>query len=157
MSNRIILRVGLTLLAGLGTIMFCRVSLSQAQPEAPADIVIHSPLWPKKLYGDPKLSHQKHTTEYNIKCVDCHHVYENGKNVWQEGQDVQKCESCHTCLKTARALKKATPEEKKLSLQKAFHDNCKGCHKGLAKKPGTTKSTAPVKCLECHPKKKPKK
>ena len=157
MFNRIILRIGLALMVGLGIVMFGWDSRPQAQTGVPEEIEINSSLWPKKESGHPILPHKKHVTEYGIKCVDCHHVYVEGKNVWQEGQEVQKCQTCHTCLKTARALKKATPEEKKLSLQKAFHDTCKACHKQLAKNPGTTKSKAPVKCLDCHPKKKSKK
>ncbi len=152
--DRIFSREGLTILVGLGVVMCLWVSFPQAQPEIPDELVFHSELWPKKLYGDPKLTHRKHATEYEIQCVKCHHhLYEDEKNVWQEGQEVRKCEACHTGVKTGRALKKASPEEQKFSLFRAFHDRCKGCHKELKKEPGSDRAPAPVKCLECHPKK----
>ncbi len=68
----------------------------------------------------------------------------DGKNVWEEGQAVQKCSECHNVYKLGKDLREASDEEKKLSLFKAYHDNCKGCHK--------TAQKGPVKCAECHAK-----
>ena len=42
------------------------------------------------------LTHKKHNVDYKIGCADCHHVYKDGKNVWKEGNAVQKCDACHT-------------------------------------------------------------
>lgn len=58
-------------------------------------------------------------------CTKCHH-----KGVTEESGPEAKCTSCH-------GVDAAAPKAKK-----AFHDQCKGCHK--AEKAG------PTKCKECH-------
>ena len=45
--------------------------------------------------GPVEFNHKKHAEDYNIACADCHHVYEDGKNIWKEGDPVQTCDSCH--------------------------------------------------------------
>ena len=88
------------------------------------------------------MTHKKHVADYKVKCAECHHVYKEKKNVWKEGDPVQKCGECHD------------PKAKKgegIKLQSAFHKNCKTCHKDLEK---AKKKTGPVKkCKECHEKK----
>lgn len=79
-------------------------------------------------------SHAKHYE--TIACTDCHHFYENGKNVWDESRGAN-CAACHQ-LKA---------EGKKTGLMKAFHDNCVGCHR---KTGAEGKKTGPVICGECH-------
>ncbi len=145
MFKNLLLKNGFALFVGLIAIIFLGTTLSTAQAEAPDDLTINSKIWPSKKYEDTKLTHKKHATDYKLQCDSCHHIYKDGKNTWQEGQEVQKCEACHTSAKTGKALREASPEEKKLSLYDAFHDNCKGCHKKEQK--------GPIKCLECHPKK----
>ena len=145
-------RTGIGLLTVAFAVLFVCVNLSRAQPESPDEVTIHSELWTVDKYEDSKLSHKKHAEEYKISCTDCHHVYKDGKNVWKEGDEVQKCDACHTCVKTGKALKEASAEEKKLSLYNAFHENCKGCHKEFNKKNNT--KDAPTKCTDCHAKKK---
>ena len=93
--------------------------------------------------GPVKLTHKKHNVDYKIACADCHHVYKEGKNVYKEGDSVQKCSECHDALKSKGKVKK---------LMLAYHKNCQGCHKQLEKadkKAGPTK-----KCNDCHEKKK---
>lgn len=68
--------------------------------------------------GAVTFSHAKHAAK---DCSVCHH-----KGV--EGADI-KCTSCH-------GVDKAAPKAKK-----AFHDQCKGCHKAEG---------GPTKCKECH-------
>lgn len=85
------------------------------------------------------LTHKKHIEEYGSACVDCHHVYEDGKNVWKEGDEVHKCSECHDHNEDKGNAKK---------LQTAFHDNCKDCHKEAFDKGN---ENAPVKkCTDCH-------
>ena len=44
----------------------------------------------------PKIfTHKTHSEDYNVACKVCHHVYEDGENVWEEGMPVKKCEACH--------------------------------------------------------------
>lgn len=69
--------------------------------------------------GAVTFSHAKHTGKVE-SCEACHH-----KGV--EGE--LKCTSCH-------GVDKAAPKAKK-----AFHDQCKGCHKAEG---------GPTKCKECH-------
>ncbi|MFC1829386.1 cytochrome c3 family protein [Thermodesulfobacteriota bacterium] len=86
-----------------------------------------------------------HETHYDAypDCIECHHIYEysNGEkeNVW-EGEE-QTCSECH----------KEKREDKKMPLMKAFHQNCTGCHRDLAK---ANEKTGPVTCGECHIRKK---
>jgi hypothetical protein len=110
--------------------------------DVPEKVLIQNE-YPKDRKGPVSLSHKKHVEEYGAACTDCHHEYEGGKNVWQEGQPVKKCSACHD------------PAEKKGSAMKlgsAFHRNCKGCHKAYAAEHPDTK--APLKkCNDCHQKK----
>ena len=66
-------------------------------------------------------AHQGH-----VKCETCHHKMEKGK-------EVKGCFECHKCKKGEAP-----------SATKAFHKNCKGCHKKEHK--------GPTKCSACHKK-----
>ena len=70
-----------------------------------------------KGYEASTLTHKKHAEEYKnekgeaINCVDCHHVYKDGVNVWKKGDHVDKCVKCHNGIKNlspskAKKLKK---------------------------------------------------
>lgn len=140
-------RIGLIVFVGLIATGFLGSVLLATQPaEGPEEVIIKSELWGEKKHEDFAFSHKTHAAELNIACDRCHHIFENGKNVWQKCQEVQKCEECHTVNKTGKALREASEEEKKLSLYNAFHDQCRGCHKEQEK--------GPVKCTECHKRKK---
>jgi len=99
----------------------------------------------KALFKDGKrtkaavdMTHKKHAETYKIACAECHHVYKDGKNIWKQGDKVQKCGECH----------KAADQGKTLALQLAYHKNCKDCHTKL-KTEG--KKTGPTVCAQCHP------
>jgi len=145
MREKMLVKKGLGFLAVSAAVAFCWVAFSAAVVECPDEILIKNEGWPSDKYENAKLTHTKHSKEYKIQCKDCHHMYKDGKNVWEEGQKVQKCSECHNVYKLGKDLREATEEEKKLSLYKAYHDNCKGCHK--------EKEKGPVKCNECHAKK----
>jgi hypothetical protein len=144
------LKKGLSLLAGSVALVFLWVAFSGAVVECPDEITIKNDGWPQVKYEPVKFSHKKHSAEYKIPCKECHHVYKDGKNVWEEGQPVQKCSSCHNVYKLGKDLQGASDAEKKLSLFKAYHDNCVGCHKKENKEKGKEEAKAPVKCTECH-------
>ena len=92
--------------------------------------------------GPVKFTHKKHAEDYKIACEDCHHVYKDGKNVFKQGDPVQKCSACHDPAESKGNVKK---------LMLAFHKNCQGCHKDLEK---AGKPTGPTrKCNDCHEKK----
>jgi len=74
--------------------------------------------------------HNRHM-ESDLSCKDCHHIYENGKNVLdesnlEEGNQGIRCSACHGPNK----------------LMEAFHHQCIGCH--------TKKKIGPRFCGECH-------
>ncbi len=142
MRSKTSLKKGLSLVALPLSMVFLWVAFSGAVVECPDDIMIQNEGWPDDKYEAAPLSHKKHATEYKVPCKDCHHVFKDGKNVWEEGQPVQKCSECHNVYKLGKDLREASEEEKKLSLYKAYHDNCKGCHKKMEK--------GPVKCKDCH-------
>ncbi len=111
--------------------------------KGPEKICIQNKGYKKIKKGPVEFSHRKHQVDYKIACTECHHNYENGKNVWKEGDPVKKCHQCHNPLKK---------QGKVLKLQIAYHKNCKGCHRELAK---AHKKHGPYKkCSKCHAKKK---
>lgn len=116
--------------------------------DAPDKITLKPALWPSLTKAPVELSHKKHAEEYKIACADCHHVYKDGKNVWKQGDPVDKCEKCHT-EPTIQGEKKLPPDQQKLNLKLAFHNNCIDCHKKLKKEKPDLK--IPVTCAQCHP------
>lgn len=100
------------------------------------------------MKGPVKLSHKKHSEDYKAACTDCHHVYEDGKNVWKQGDEVQACSDCHEMKRTKQDG--ATVYK----LKNAFHKNCaKSCHTEL-KNEGKPSGPIYAKCNDCHQKKK---
>lgn len=156
MRKRMDLKKGLNLFVIVAGV-FLWVAFSAAEVESPPEeITIQNTGWPTEKYGPVKFDHKKHATEYKIACTECHHVYKDGKNVWKEGDKVQKCSACHNVYLLGKDLSQATPEEKKLSLYKAYHNNCLGCHKKANKEKGKEEAKAPTKCTACHAKKSEK-
>jgi hypothetical protein len=110
----------------------------------PDTVTIENKGYKKDKKRPVPLSHKAHSTDKKygpVQCADCHHVYKDGKNVWKEGDEVQKCSACHD-------PKKNTKEGgvKVMKLQNAYHKNCKNCHKKEKKGPFK-------KCNDCHVKK----
>ncbi len=85
--------------------------------------------------GKVTFAHRKH--QENIKCAECHHTKgADGKQApYTEGMKIEKCSTCHN---------KDFPNKKLAKPMKAFHANCKGCHKAQKK--------GPTKCKGCHKK-----
>ena len=79
-------------------------------------------------------SHDEHNESAEIEeCNECHHVYDDsGKLVEDESSEDQRCSDCHELESVGR----------RLALMKAFHTNCKGCHK--------EKKNGPIMCGQCH-------
>jgi len=110
--------------------------------DAPDEVMLDGKGYAKDTKGPVKFTHKKHNVDYKIACTECHHVFKDGKNVWKEGDPVQKCSECHN------------PEKKEgnvMKLNNAYHKNCKDCHKALQE---AGKPTGPFKkCNDCHEKK----
>lgn len=107
-----------------------------ASTEAPETIVINTEGYKSDRKGPVLFTHQAHAEDYGTTCDACHHVYENGKNVWEEGDAVSKCRECHD-------PNESKGNTKKLSI--AFHKNCMTCHRESGS------DAAPYKkCYSCH-------
>ena len=129
--------------------MFAGVYATQQSPDT---ITMESAVFAEHKKALVTLSHKKHNVDYKIACTDCHHVYKEGKNVWKEGDEVQKCSVCHSEAKAptgADAPKLSKGEKIKKYYYSAIHENCVGCHKALK---AETKPTGPTACKDCHPK-----
>ena len=119
--------------------------------KAPDTITMESKIYKKHTKKPVTFSHKKHAEHEGISCTDCHHVYKDGKNVWKEGDHVDKCEACHTETgKPPKDMKKA--EKIKKYHKEALHENCKTCHKKMVDK-NSDMGKALKGCTGCHPKK----
>jgi cytochrome c peroxidase len=97
----------------------------------PEEIVVLYPV------GDPEtgavipktFTHKEHSENYSIACSVCHHVYESGENVWEEGMPVERCMECHEASKMG-VDEKLVPgiQLKKLIIQ----GTCSDCHKTIS-------------------------
>jgi len=108
----------------------------RAQPDR--IVLDHSKDFGKKGRPPVPFPHNRHI-EAGLSCKDCHHIYENGKNILdesklEEGNQGIRCSACHRS--------KSRPD-----LEQAFHQQCMSCHKQLLKE---KKKTVPRFCGECH-------
>lgn len=79
--------------------------------------------------------HDQHNENAEIEsCNVCHHLYENGKRLEDDSSEGMECSECHL----------SENEKYPISLVKAYHLMCKGCHQ--------QRKAGPVMCAECHPK-----
>ena len=112
--------------------------------KGPDEIMIENSGYEKDKKGPVAFSHKKHHDEYKTVCADCHHKYEGDKNIWKEGDPVQKCSACHD----PKAKK-----DKADKLQNSYHKNCKDCHKKLIAEGKEAEKLPYKKCNDCHQKK----
>jgi predicted aldo/keto reductase-like oxidoreductase len=129
------------LVAGFILIVSALVFLTAGMPTA-ADvaevIVIDNKGYDQDRRGPVNFSHKKHAEDYKVACDECHHEFENGKNVWKEGDPVKQCIECHDPIE-----KKGNAEK----LQTAFHKIARDAT-------GMKDKEAPFKrCTDCHEKK----
>jgi len=82
-------------------------------------------------------SHDNHMETF--ECRDCHHDYQNGKNVLDEDEVEEdgsaRCAACHS-------------KGASIDLKTAFHRHCMGCHRQANKQEA---AGTPVTCRDCHP------
>lgn len=136
--------LGVVVLTGLMFLTVGALTASEKKPkDVPDEAMIENTGYKSDKKGPVKLTHKKHNEEYKVACTECHHEYEDGKNVWKEGQPVKKCAECHDPKKK---------QGKTLKLNLAYHKNCKTCHKELNKKDPSKKPPF-KKCTGCHAKK----
>lgn len=119
-----------------------------ADQQPPESVTIKAGIWPSPTKAAVQYPHKKHAEEMKIACTECHHLMKDGKNVWKQGDPVKKCETCHT-EPTIEGEKNLSPDQQKINLKLAYHENCQGCHKAEKKNKPDTK--APIVCTGCHP------
>ena len=82
-------------------------------------------------------SHENHMESF--ECLDCHHDYQNGKNVLDEDELEEdgkaRCATCHT-------------KGASIDLKTAYHRQCVGCHRLVNKQED---AGLPITCQNCHP------
>ena len=133
--------------AALGVVFLFAVVYATQQ--AADTMTMNSGVYEEHTKGLATFNHKKHNVDYKIACNDCHHVYKDGKNVWKEGDEVQKCEACHKEASLPKGEQCSKEEKIKRFHKDALHANCKGCHKKIE---DPEKKKTLTKCTACHPK-----
>jgi hypothetical protein len=119
MTSQPHLKLAVLIMAGLLiTGIVCYAAFS---PPAPADPVR---LMFQNKAGKVLFTHQIHTDEYALDCMDCHH------NLIDD--DEYNCSACH----------EETGDDAMPSRMDALHDSCMGCHSDYG--------AGPVECNACH-------
>jgi hypothetical protein len=144
MNKKVPLRI---LVSAIGFLFIC-TGIHAAQ-EVSDSIELNSAVYETHRKPIVNFTHTKHAADYGIACTECHHVIEDGKNVWKEGDPVQKCNACHSKDKPSPDERKRMSDAERMKAfhYEAIHENCKGCHNEL-KKAG--KPTGPISCNKCH-------
>ena len=106
--------------------------------ESVDEIIIENQGYTEDKKNPVKLSHKKHAEEYEIACDSCHHVYQEGENTWKQGDPVEKCVACHDPMED---------QDNVIKLQRAFHKNCRDCHKEVTQE---GREAPYKKCTDCH-------
>ena len=104
------------------------LAFSRADENLLDNSAFDNPRKPPSLFN-----HDYHMEDLEIDdCSVCHHLYEDGELIEDESSAGESCSECHP----------VRPEDKTVPLMKAFHLNCKGCHK--------ERGSGPVMCGQCH-------
>lgn len=117
--------------------------VQQQEQEIPEEIIISNEGYRQERKVPVKFPHVSHAADRGLGCEECHHNYEDGKNIWKEGDFVNKCIECHDPRENQDNVKK---------LMLAFHQQCSGCHQNRRKE-GSSQIAPYKKCYECHQKK----
>jgi hypothetical protein len=104
--------------------------------EPPATSLLRIPVTGSRRKPPVKFSHRIHEAR-RVACTQCHHDYQGRRNVWHEGQPVEKCRACHGLR----------PEARRPNLKNAHHRQCKGCHLRLRQQ---GQQAGPIECQGCH-------
>lgn len=147
------MKKALNICAVLVTGTFLCAAVAFGAQQRPEVVEMNHAVFGKKTKPNPKFPHKKHGDAkpggYGIACTECHHRYEGGKNLWKEGDEVKKCDTCHTGGKPADGEKLDKKEQIKKYFHTAIHEACVTCHKELKKK---NEKAGPTACPECHKK-----
>jgi hypothetical protein len=101
---------------------------SQEDMEQVDNSVFENPQRPPAVFR-----HDEHNEKAAIDaCNVCHHVYEDGQLLEDESSEGELCADCHGF----------EDDGSQPGLEKAYHLNCKGCHRQAGQ--------GPLTCGECH-------
>jgi hypothetical protein len=135
----------LTLIIMISSILYFPVMI--ISNDIPDIIKMESKVYSKHTKNIVNFPHKKHAIDKGIECIECHHIYEDGKNILKEDDEIKKCDTCHNEPKKPSNLKISKEENIKRFHYSAIHNNCKGCHQDLKKK---KEPTGPISCNDCH-------
>lgn len=136
-SLKILLPLFLVLLFLIGHGLY-----ADEEQEIPEEIVINNKGYKTNRKGPVSFAHLDHAENYDVACNECHHEYEDGKNMWEEGDYVNQCVECHDANESDDEVK---------NLRLSFHKNCKTCHKKAAEE-GISEDAPYRTCRGCHKK-----
>ncbi len=103
------------LLLALGTLTLLGAAADSPTEPAPTS-VLKMPVRGTREKALVPFSHRNHEAK-GIACARCHHVYQGGRNLWLQGQKVQRCSECHAFF----------PKGQQPALKNALPLQCKGC------------------------------
>jgi len=129
----------------LGWIFGLLLGAGDAPAQDPS-FLIESDLYKEHSQPLVEFNHDAHMYDYGYDCLECHHVFRGGENVWTDG-DPTDCEECHN-EPTVKNEKRLPLPKQQLNLKLAYHKNCIGCHRTYNHENHVM--AAPVKCQECH-------
>lgn len=123
------IKLGMLVLMAVACLVSATVPLM-----AQEDVIVLTPQAPKGGQR-PAVSfpHARHADL--LDCLRCHHDFDKlGNNTGSEGQ---ACADCHN----------ASGQDKPITLTRAYHAQCKGCHTALN---ASERKKLPVMCGQCH-------
>ncbi|MFC1669722.1 cytochrome c3 family protein [Spirochaetota bacterium] len=117
------------------------VTLSIVFAQSHVIILNNENIFIEKQRSPVSFPHKKHMD--SVDCRDCHHLYQDGKNVikvseLKPGDPMVKCSNCHGAEDVGNSY----------NLMDAFHIQCIECHR---KNNQEGLKTGPMLCGECHP------
>ena len=129
------------LIVGMSIVSMITILSATEEQEFPEEITIDNKGYKPERKSPVLFTHYEHVDMYGADCTDCHHYYEDGENVWKEGDYVAKCIDCHDPVDGDGNIK---------NLRLSFHKNCKSCHREMVKE-GNSEDAPYKKCRDCHP------
>jgi len=108
-------------------------------------------VYPRLYSGVVEFSHERHSSSYGAKCVDCHHM--DGEELGEDAAsaaDALNCEECHDQpgLVYGRPADEMLDNELVYYRANVMHKLCVGCHERSSAEARSL--VAPLACRGCH-------
>jgi predicted RNA-binding Zn-ribbon protein involved in translation (DUF1610 family) len=133
----------------LSILLFQICGIGYAESEIPYVFEYSLPTSKVNYNHSVVFNHSKHSMDYKITCVDCHHQLEPGAEAVEEN-----CLDCHgsKAIRSNQESRRVSKENTARPYLIVLHDTCVGCHKEI--KANNSNSAVPVACWRCHIRKK---